>query len=93
MLEPAACGVLHACNAGDPVRWHDMATAVVREMAACGAIAGCPEITAETMAEIPAFRAARPKHTAMDSSRLAGVLGPPRPWPEALAEYVRSRCD
>lgn len=93
LLETDACGVLHACNPGDPVSWHGMATAVVREMTACGIIAECPEIAVETLAGMPAFRAARPRHTAMDSSRLAGVLGNPlRPWPEALAEHVRGRC-
>ena len=93
LLETDASGVLHACNPGDPVSWHGMATAVLREMVSCGAIEACPEIAPETLAGMPAFRAARPKHTAMDSSRLAGVLGKPlRPWTEALAEHVRSRC-
>jgi dTDP-4-dehydrorhamnose reductase len=89
LLESDACGVLHACNPGDPVSWHGMANAVVREMAACGMIAEVPEIAVETLATMPAFRAARPQHTAMDSQRLAGVLGKPlRPWREALADYV-----
>ncbi len=93
LLDTDACGVLHACNPGDPLSWHGMANAIVHEMKACGAIKACPEIAVETLAEMPAFRAARPQHTAMDSSRLAAVLGKPlRPWREALAEYVRGRC-
>jgi dTDP-4-dehydrorhamnose reductase len=93
LLETDACGVLHACNPGDPVSWHGMATAVLREMNACGVIAECPEIGEETLAGMPAFRAARPRYTAIDSQRLSWVLGKPlRPWPEALAEYVRGRC-
>lgn len=93
LLDTDACGILHACNPGDPLSWHGMANAVVREMVSCGAISTCPEIAEETLAEMPAFRAARPRHTAMDSSRLAGVLAKPlRSWQEALAGYVRGRC-
>lgn len=93
LLDTDACGLLHACNPGEPVSWHGMATAVVREMLACGVIAESPDIAEETLAGMPIFRAARPKHTALDSQRLSGVLGNPlRPWPEALAEYVRGRC-
>lgn len=93
LLDTDACGVLHACNPGDPVSWHGMANAVVHEMKACGTIGSCPEIAPETLAGMPAFRAARPQHTAMDSGRLAGVLGKPlRPWRDALAEYVRGCC-
>ncbi len=93
LLDTNASGLLHACNPGEPVSWHGMATTVVREMLACGVIGECPDIAEETLAGMPAFRAARPKHTAMDSQRLAGVLGQSlRPWPEALAEHVRNCC-
>jgi dTDP-4-dehydrorhamnose reductase len=91
LLETEATGILHACNPGEPVSWHGMAAAVLREMVSCGAIHETPALTAQTMAQMPAFRAARPKHTAMDSARLAAILGRPlRPWSGALAEYVRS---
>lgn len=91
LLDTDASGLLHACNPGEPVSWHGMACAVVRETLACGVIAECPDIAEETLAGMPAFRAARPRHTALDSQRLADVLGKPlRPWPEALAEYVRN---
>jgi dTDP-4-dehydrorhamnose reductase len=94
LLETDASGLLHACNPGEPVSWHGMAKAVVREMVSCGAISSCPDLAEETLAGMPAFRAARPRHTAMDTQRLSAVLGKPlRPWGEALAEYVRSRCE
>lgn len=94
LLEVDASGVLHACNPGEPVTWHGMASAVVREMAACGAIRECPQVTELRLAEMPSFRAARPRFTAMDSQRLGGLLGQPlRPWREALAEYVRECCE
>jgi dTDP-4-dehydrorhamnose reductase len=93
LIGTGASGVLNACNPGNPVSWHGMATAVLREMAVCGALDACPQVAEQTVAEMPTFRAARPRFTAMDSSRLAGLLGRSlRPWREALAEHVRERC-
>lgn len=85
-------GIVHACNSGEPVSWHDMATAVAEEMVACGCLAETPEIQKQTLAEIAGFRAARPRFTGMDTRRLTGILGhPPRHWREALAQHVRYR--
>lgn len=93
LLDTDASGLLHACNPGDPLSWHGMATAALLEMEACGAIGARPDIAMETLAGMPAFRAARPRHTAMNTQRLSAVLGKPlRPWPEALAAHVRARC-
>lgn len=93
LLDVEAEGIVHACNPGAPVSWHGLASFVVREMTACGIIDRCPEIAEQTLAEMPAFRALRPRFTAMDTDRLSTLLGQsPRPWPEALAEYVRGRC-
>lgn len=93
LLGTQASGVLHACNPGEQVSWHSLGNAVVREMTACGVIPECPEITAQTLDEMSAFRAPRPRFTAMDTRRLESILGVPlRSWPEALADHVRCRC-
>jgi dTDP-4-dehydrorhamnose reductase len=93
LLSTKAEGILHACNPGEQVSWHSLGNAVVREMTACGVIPECPEITAQTLEEMSAFRAPRPRFTAMDTRRLESILGMPlRTWPEALAEHVRCRC-
>jgi len=82
-------GVLHACNSGPPVSWHGMAVFIVREMAKLRLLTEVPEVAEQTMDSIPFFRARRPRFTAMDTSRLASLLGhTPRPWAEALAEHV-----
>ncbi|MGL4399309.1 MAG: SDR family oxidoreductase [Luteolibacter sp.] len=92
LIEGKATGVIHACHSGDPITWHDMATAVVEEMAACGRLAGIPPIRKQSLAEMTFFRATRPRFTAMATPRLTALLGhPPRPWREALAEHVRRR--
>lgn len=93
LIEHRATGIIHACQSGPPVSWHGMATAVVEEMLACGVIRTLPEIMEQTLAGMNSFRAARPKFTAMDTHRLSTILGhAPRPWREALTEYVRHRC-
>jgi dTDP-4-dehydrorhamnose reductase len=93
LIDSDASGLLHACNPGAPVSWHGLATAVVKEMKACGVIAECPEIAGQKLAEMQAFRALRPRFTAMDTRRLSAVLGQAiRPWPAALKQYVWQRC-
>ena len=92
LLETPAEGLLHACNPGPPVSWHGMAETVVREMVQRGLLTEAPPVAAQSLASMTAFRAPRPRFTAMDSSRLAATLGRPlRPWPEALAEHVALR--
>jgi dTDP-4-dehydrorhamnose reductase len=92
LIERKTTGIVHACNPGAPITWHDMATAVVEEMAACGILSEVPSVGKQSLSGITFFRATRPRFTAMETSRLAAVLGrPPRHWREALAEHVRRR--
>lgn len=93
LLQKKTSGLMHACNPGEPVSWHGLGRAVVREMHACGVIGIIPEIVEQTLAEMKSFRAVRPRFTAMETSRLANVLGEPLlPWEEAVRGYVRHRC-
>lgn len=93
LIAADASGLVHACNPGQPVSWHGLGAAVVREMTACGLLGHCPEIFEQSLAEMNALRAVRPRFTAMDTHRLSSLLGEPlRPWPEAVTEYVRGRC-
>lgn len=83
-------GVFHACNRGDqPVSWHDLAQEVVAFLAERRLIDAATPVEAVLLAEVPAFRAPRPRHTAMSTGRLAGLLGgPPRDWRIALREHL-----
>ncbi len=86
-------GILHACNPGNPVSWHGMAEVVIQEMKACGVINHDPQIAEQKLDEMAAFRAVRPRFTAMSTERLRKELGIPlRSWPEAVRHYVRDRC-
>lgn len=92
LLDTDAQGVLHACQTGDPVSWHGMASAVLDTLMACGALTERPDVVEQHLATATGLRAPRPRFTAMDSSRLAGVLGArPRPWREALTEHLETR--
>jgi dTDP-4-dehydrorhamnose reductase len=92
LIERKATGVFHACNSGEPITWHDLAAAVCGEMVANGLIPTVPEIRKQTLAECTFFRAVRPRFTAMNTHRLAGILGTsPRHWHEALADHIRQR--
>jgi dTDP-4-dehydrorhamnose reductase len=92
LLDTRAEGILHACNPGPPVSWHGMAESMVREMVAIGTLGELPAIEKQTLAGMTAFRAVRPRFTAMETRRLASLLGGMnfRPWQEALTDYVRT---
>ncbi|MEO5713676.1 MAG: NAD(P)-dependent oxidoreductase [Luteolibacter sp.] len=93
LIEQKTEGILHACNPGTPVSWHGMAQVVVAEMVAAGIIDPLPEIAEQKLENVKAFRAVRPRFTAMDTARLAMETGLTlRPWPEAIKAYVRECC-
>lgn len=84
-------GIFHACNGGPVTSWHGIALEIVRFLQDR---AGMPraEVKALSLDEMKAFRAARPRHTAMATSRLAEILGKePRDWREALGLHLESR--
>jgi dTDP-4-dehydrorhamnose reductase len=93
LMELKVTGIVHACNSGEPTSWHGMASLVIEEMVAAGALSQPVSIQKQTMAGMTSFRAPRPRFTAMDHRRLTGILGnDPRPWREALSQYIRERC-
>jgi dTDP-4-dehydrorhamnose reductase len=84
--------IIHACNGGEPASWHDMAEEIVGFMLERGDLKELPVIEKQSLESIGAFRAKRPRHTAMATGRLESLLGePPRCWREALREHV-SEC-
>ncbi|MEP4077572.1 SDR family oxidoreductase [Haloferula sp.] len=83
---------IHSCNGGDPVSWHGMAEEIVDFMFERGDLKTRPIIGRNSLTEIAGFRAERPRHTAMATEILTGLLGkPPRDWREALREHVAER--
>jgi len=81
--------VFHACQGGMPTSWYGMAELIVSHLHQSGVIPELPAVGAQSMDEIVFFREVRPRHTAMSTSRLAGLLSEePRDWQEALVEHV-----
>ena len=85
LVERGATGVLHVTNGGPPVTWFDFAKIVL-------------SLQGLTARVVPVSTAAlrrparRPAYSVLDCSDAEGLLGGPLPpWPDALAEYLRSR--
>lgn len=81
LLGNGATGLLHAANSG-PATWHELASAAI-EMAKLPC-----RLNAIPTSDYPT-RATRPPYSVLDLTETARVAGfAPRPWREALAEYV-----
>ena len=86
----APAGCFHACNGGPLTSWHGIAAEVLGFLGGKGI--ATPPLKALRLDEMTAFRAPRPRHTAMDTAKLAKLLGDePRDWREALREHLASR--
>lgn len=85
----APAGCFHACNGGPLTSWHGIAVEILGFLAGKGI--ATPSLQALRLGEMAAFRAPRPRHTGMDTRRLAVLLGrEPRDWREALREHLES---
>lgn len=92
LITSEECGTFHACNRGEPTTWHDFAQAALSEMHQLDLLPEIPPVEKQKLAEIRGFRAERPIHSAMASTRLEAILGaPPRDWRDALADYIRNQ--
>lgn len=89
---PGLQGPLHLCNSG-AASWHGWGEASLQAAAAFGLPVRTKLIQPTRLAESTFFKAARPPHTAMSTARFTRLTGiTPRPWQEALAEYLRGKA-
>lgn len=92
LIKRQASGLFHACQCGPPVSWHGMAELAVDELLRLGRLAAAPEVFATKLDETTAFRAKRPRHTAMSTAKLEQTLGEkPRDWRDVVRGYA-SEC-
>lgn len=92
LLASSADGLFHACQSGEPASWHDLAEVVVERLLEEGRLEQKPLIERTSLAETPAFRAERPRFTAMSTAKLSQLLGlEMRDWREAVRCHV-SEC-
>jgi len=76
-------GIYHAVNSGQ-ASWFQFAEEILRR---AGVKA---ELSATSSAEY-ATAARRPAYSVLCNAKLAAILGPPRPWQNALDDYLRDR--
>ncbi len=85
-------GLLHLCNGGE-CTWQEYGQYALDCAHEAGVALMGHTVGALKMADLKAFIAKRPPYTVMSTSRLAGLTGvAPRPWQEAVREYVFSRA-
>ena len=82
-------GILHLANTG-ACTWQQYGQFALD----CAVAAGVPlkgrQVAFQAMTDLTAFVAKRPVYTVLGTPRLEALTGrPPRPWQEAVAEYVR----
>lgn len=83
-------GIFHASNGGPLTSWHGMALEILAFLEGKGI--PVPPLKALALDEMTAFRAPRPRHTAMADGRLEALLEKaPRDWREAMREHLESR--
>ena len=81
--------MLHFANDG-ACTWRDYAQFALETCAAEGISLKTTEVAPLTLEDMPSFIARRPIYTVLSTARYADISGhAPRPWREAVAEYVR----
>ncbi|MBK8093404.1 MAG: SDR family oxidoreductase [Verrucomicrobiaceae bacterium] len=88
---PQLSGPLHLCNGGS-TSWHGWAEAALEIAQRLGLPVLTTELGSSALTEATFFKAPRPRHTTLDNTRLAQLLGaPPRDWRAALEAYLTAQ--
>jgi dTDP-4-dehydrorhamnose reductase len=84
-------GVLHLCNSGG-CTWRQYAQFAVDVAREAGVSLVTHEIQPSTLASMKSFVAARPVYTVLATEKFSSLTGiRPRPWQEAVRDFVRSK--
>lgn len=90
LLESSHTGLFNLANAGE-TSWEAFAHACLAEMAAAGLDPACREIIEVPYTQMGPNWVKRPRHSSLDVEKLRRHLPPgPRPWREALADFIRA---
>jgi dTDP-4-dehydrorhamnose reductase len=88
---PAARGILHFCNSGQ-TSWHGWGQCALDHARQAGVPLRTLQLAETNMQSLAAkagWKAPRPVHSALSCERYAALRGaPPRPWQEAVGDYV-----
>ncbi len=84
-------GLLHLCNSGSST-WQAYGQATLDIAARLGLPLKARIVDGVSRSSFPAFKARRPEFTAFDTTKFQQLAGfTPRPWQEALEEYIRKQ--
>lgn len=87
---PQQAGLFHLCNEGAPT-WQEYGQTTLDIATRLGLPLKTHIVTGHTMHGFAPFKATRPPHTALDTSKFQALTGiRPRPWQDALETYLRS---
>jgi dTDP-4-dehydrorhamnose reductase len=87
---PSQAGLLHLCNEGAPT-WQEYGQATLDIAARLGLPLKARTVTGHSMQGFAPFKAVRPPHTALDTTKFQSLTGiKPRPWQEALEAYLKT---
>jgi dTDP-4-dehydrorhamnose reductase len=80
-------GTYHFSNSGE-TSWYEFATEIYRQTTLRGLVSSTCSIRPVSSAEYPT-KAHRPANSVLSTARTEAVLGgPPRPWQDALSDYL-----
>jgi dTDP-4-dehydrorhamnose reductase len=87
--DPAYSGIIHLANTGE-CSWQEYAQWALDCCRAEGIPMKARTIGASSLAEMKSFIAKRPVYSVLSSAKYAALTGrTPRPWQEAVADFVR----
>ncbi len=90
IARPEARGIVHLCSQGDtPLSWWDCAAMTIEELVTQGAIAQPPSIAQQRLEDFLIGRDERPRHTAMQCSKLTNWGLSPLSARDTIAQAVR----
>jgi dTDP-4-dehydrorhamnose reductase len=88
LLDQPVGGMLHLCNDGS-CSWKTWAEVALASARRAGIRVRTIEVAPLTLAEMNQFKAVRPVHTVMATTKFQMLTGiQPRPWQEAVAAYI-----
>ena len=90
LAEIEAGGLLHLCNTGE-CTWREYGEYAINVAADAGMPMKTRKVGGIKLADLAGFVAKRPVYTVLATDRFTALTGrPPRPWQEAVEDYVRN---